>query len=87
MTGTNCDLFTHKSSRSYLNHLVFFILLFDNYNHSKLLNLCANVDIYTIKKLCVIQILIKRDTVFLTLDQGFLSVNGCKDLHQETHLL
>jgi hypothetical protein len=24
MTGTNCDLFTHKSSRSYLNHLVVF---------------------------------------------------------------
>jgi hypothetical protein len=24
MTGTNCDLFTHKSSRSYLNHLVTF---------------------------------------------------------------
>jgi hypothetical protein len=23
MTGTNCDLFTYKSSRSYLNHLVF----------------------------------------------------------------
>jgi hypothetical protein len=23
MTGTNCDLFTHKSSRSYLNYLVF----------------------------------------------------------------
>jgi hypothetical protein len=23
MTGTNCDLFTHQSSRSYLNHLVF----------------------------------------------------------------
>ena len=23
MTGTNSDLFTHKSSRSYLNHLVF----------------------------------------------------------------
>jgi hypothetical protein len=23
MTGTNCDLFTHKSSRSYSNHLVF----------------------------------------------------------------
>jgi hypothetical protein len=23
MTGTNCELFTHKSSRSYLNHLVF----------------------------------------------------------------
>jgi hypothetical protein len=22
MTGTNCDLFTHKSSRSYLDHLV-----------------------------------------------------------------
>jgi hypothetical protein len=26
MTGTNCDLFTHKSSRSYLNHLVFCLL-------------------------------------------------------------
>jgi hypothetical protein len=24
MTGTNCDLFTHKSSRSYLNHVVQF---------------------------------------------------------------
>jgi hypothetical protein len=23
MTGTNCHLFTHKSSRSYLNHLVY----------------------------------------------------------------
>ena len=23
MTGTNCDLFTHKLSQSYLNHLVF----------------------------------------------------------------
>jgi hypothetical protein len=22
MTGTNCDLFTHKQSRSYLKHLV-----------------------------------------------------------------
>jgi hypothetical protein len=26
MTGTNCDLFTHKSSRSYLNHLVYWVL-------------------------------------------------------------
>jgi hypothetical protein len=25
MTGKNCDLFTHKSSRSYLNHLLFTI--------------------------------------------------------------
>jgi hypothetical protein len=25
MTRTNCDLFTHKSSRSYLNHLVLHI--------------------------------------------------------------
>jgi hypothetical protein len=24
MTGTNCDLFTHNQSRSYLNHLVIF---------------------------------------------------------------
>jgi hypothetical protein len=27
MTGTNCDLFTHKSSRSYLNHFVHKALL------------------------------------------------------------
>ena len=27
MTGTNCDLFTHKSSRSYLNHLVIIIII------------------------------------------------------------
>jgi hypothetical protein len=25
MTGTNCDLFTHKSSPSYLNHLVYIL--------------------------------------------------------------
>jgi hypothetical protein len=25
MTGTICDFFTHKSSRSYLNHLVYLI--------------------------------------------------------------
>jgi hypothetical protein len=30
MTGTNCDLFTHKSSRSYLNHLVIKALLSDD---------------------------------------------------------
>jgi hypothetical protein len=42
MTGTNCDLFTHKSSRSYLNHLVFCttsytsILLDSNIINSKL---------------------------------------------------
>jgi hypothetical protein len=27
MTGTNCDLFTHKSSWSYLNHLVLYSLV------------------------------------------------------------
>jgi hypothetical protein len=27
LTGTNCDLFTHKSFRSYLNHLVFITCL------------------------------------------------------------
>jgi hypothetical protein len=26
MTGTNCDLFTHNQSRSYLNHLVYIFL-------------------------------------------------------------
>jgi hypothetical protein len=28
MTGTNCDLFTHNQSRSYLNHLVIYVLFF-----------------------------------------------------------
>jgi hypothetical protein len=32
VTGTNCDLFTHKSSRSYLNHLVFYAKLQTNRN-------------------------------------------------------
>ena len=27
MTGTNCDLFTHKQSRSYLNHLVHYVAI------------------------------------------------------------
>ena len=27
MTGTNCDLFTHNQSLSYLNHLVVVLLL------------------------------------------------------------
>jgi hypothetical protein len=27
MTGTNCDLFTHNQSRSYLNHLVYIWIL------------------------------------------------------------
>jgi hypothetical protein len=30
MTGTNCDFFTHKSSRSYLNHLVIKICMMFN---------------------------------------------------------
>jgi hypothetical protein len=26
MSGTNCDLFTHSQSRSYLNHLVYSVV-------------------------------------------------------------
>jgi hypothetical protein len=32
MTGTNCDLFTHKQSRSYLNYLVFRTLNVSNWS-------------------------------------------------------
>jgi hypothetical protein len=32
MTGTNCDLFTHNQSRSYLNHFVCNFLLFNCFN-------------------------------------------------------
>jgi hypothetical protein len=42
MTGTNCDLFTHKSSRSYLNHLVIdFSKAFDFFPHDRLLTKIA----------------------------------------------
>jgi hypothetical protein len=34
MTGTNCDLFTHKQSRSYMNHLV------NRYHHTVYSVLC-----------------------------------------------
>jgi hypothetical protein len=33
MTGTNCDLFTHKSSRSYLNHLILALTLKNPFAH------------------------------------------------------
>jgi hypothetical protein len=35
MTGTNCDLFTHNHSRSYLNHLVDWILLAQDRNRQR----------------------------------------------------
>jgi hypothetical protein len=51
MTGTNCDLFTHKSSRSYLNHLVhgaFVVFLFPPrffsfLSHKVYLNSCCDL--------------------------------------------
>ena len=33
MTGTNCDLFTHNQSRSYLNHLVIYSCCFVSHHH------------------------------------------------------
>jgi hypothetical protein len=38
MTGTNCDLFTHKQSRSYLNHLVFLqqMVLFEEVSYERI---------------------------------------------------
>jgi hypothetical protein len=41
MTGTNCNLFTHKSSRSYLNHLVFTVQNLDINECSRILELQA----------------------------------------------
>ena len=38
MTGTNCDLFTHKSSRSYLNHLVCVLQIFRTQPYSYIKN-------------------------------------------------
>ena len=38
MTGTNCDLFTHNQSRSYLNHLVLTWLPMLQYQHCPLLS-------------------------------------------------
>jgi hypothetical protein len=42
MTGTNCDLFTHKSSRSYLNHLVCVCVCVYIYMH-----VCTHIYVYT----------------------------------------
>jgi hypothetical protein len=39
MTGTNCDLFTHNQSRSYLNHLVY-----QQNKPVRLLNLRSNIN-------------------------------------------
>ena len=35
MTGTNCDLFTHNQSRSYLNHLVHTLPVFWNITNAR----------------------------------------------------
>ena len=40
MTGTNCDLFTHNQSRSYLNHLVFWNRKRDTNNWKSKERLC-----------------------------------------------
>jgi hypothetical protein len=32
MTGTNCDVFTHNYSRSYLNHLVILNWILEKWN-------------------------------------------------------
>jgi hypothetical protein len=44
MTGTNCDLFTHKSSQSYLNHLVFyFVCLYEKTDRHNILNMYTDI--------------------------------------------
>jgi hypothetical protein len=46
MTGTNCDLFTHKQSRSYLNHLVLALKIcriVTIYSHLNVLKVIDNV--------------------------------------------
>jgi hypothetical protein len=40
MTGTNCDLFTHKQSRSYLNHLLFSSKIPDGQEITNMRNAC-----------------------------------------------
>ena len=44
MTGTNCDLFTHKQSRSYLNHLVR-ICASDLQNCTNTCSLCRSINL------------------------------------------
>ena len=45
MTGKNCDLFTHKSSRSYLNHLVQRILLHTPKSRMRGVCLCSLISV------------------------------------------
>ena len=51
MTGTNCDLFTHKSSRSYLNHLVFLLPSACN-NSAPTARISMKFDIWFLPKMC-----------------------------------
>jgi hypothetical protein len=37
MTGTNCDLFTHKQSRSCLNHLVVYVAYYSRFIYEALM--------------------------------------------------
>jgi hypothetical protein len=48
MTGTKCDLFTHKSSRSYLNHLVYRSTSVPVHVLKQLYTLQANYSRYTL---------------------------------------
>jgi hypothetical protein len=53
MTGTNCDLFTHKQSRSYMNHLVLYLYL-SVPNHRFCLNLTSKIFKFFIDSMFVV---------------------------------
>jgi hypothetical protein len=57
MTGTNCDLFTHNQSWSYLNHLVYSKCLIKDYNKIDI-NFCTFYFINSLNFLCVLIIFV-----------------------------
>jgi hypothetical protein len=79
MTGTNCDLFTHKSSRSYLNHLVYVgdVLLSRQVSCLR----CAEHQVANTRKKFCFQIIIKSE-LSLTLHQ-LLFIMTSRLLHRQ----
>jgi hypothetical protein len=55
MTGTNCDLFTNKQSRSYLNHLVHTYIHVYTYIHTYI-HMCVTFSQFCIRLKFIINI-------------------------------
>jgi hypothetical protein len=60
MTGTNCDLFTHNQSRSYLNHLVLVEIML---NTKKVVNSSRIVKVNFEFTQCLVLMFVKNSNI------------------------